>query len=184
MAPKDIKFDIMGGYSKEEYNELDPQQTVNMFMVNAAGGKKAGFPSPGLNLEINFIQSPNRKGRNTYVFKNKIFVNVGEDVYRCSASSKGLDHAKVGSINTQTGYVGTSNLENQLRFVDGQVRPFEINPRFSGTTSARAFNGYNEPEFFIRKYLLGDNNALESILTNRNGYIVKGLDERYFSFER
>lgn len=75
----------------------------------------------------------------------------------------------------------TGPLNIQLRLVDGKVRPFEINPRFSGTTSARAFNGYNEPEFFIRKYLLGDKTAQESISTNNKGYVVKGLAEKYVS---
>ncbi len=74
-------------------------------------------------------------------------------------------------------------LNIQLRYIDGRVRPFEINPRFSGTTSARAFNGYNEPEFFIRKYILNDPRAHESIETENTGYIVKGLDEQYFSHE-
>ena len=121
MAPKDIVFDIMGGYSKEEYNELSPAETVNMFQVNAAKGKKALFPSPGLSLEngIEFVQSPTRRGRNAYVFNDHIFANIGEDVYRCSESSGNLDHAKVGSINTQSGYVGIANLQTQLVFADG-----------------------------------------------------------------
>jgi len=121
MAAKDIVFDIMGGYSKEEYNELDPQELVNWFQVNAADGKKALFPSPGLSLEngIEFVESPNRKGRRTYIFNNRMFVNIGEDVYRCNKSGETLDHAKIGSIKTQTGYIGTASLENQLMFVDG-----------------------------------------------------------------
>lgn len=121
MAAQNIKFDIMGGYSKEEYNELDPQKTVNMFQVNAANGKKALFPSPGLSLEngIDFVQSPNRVGRNAFVFNDHIFANIGADVYRCTESGKTLDHAKIGDINTQTGYVGITNLEKQLVFADG-----------------------------------------------------------------
>lgn len=119
---KDIKFDIMGGYSKEEYNELDPQQTVNMFLVNASDGRKAGFHSPGLSLDngIDFsAQAPDRVGRQAAVFNKKLFVNIGEKVYRCIASSKTLDHALIGEIKTQSGYVGTTSLDNQLMFVDG-----------------------------------------------------------------
>lgn len=78
------------------------------------------------------------------------------------------------------GIKSTGPLNIQLRLVDGVVKPFEINPRFSGTTSARAFNGYNEPEFFIRKYVLGDPAAGQSLRTEKKGYVVKGLDERYF----
>lgn len=77
----------------------------------------------------------------------------------------------------------TGPLNIQLRLVNGVVKPFEINPRFSGTTSARAFNGYNEPEFFIRKYIMDDSHADESLKTDGRGFVVKGLDERYFPYE-
>jgi carbamoyl-phosphate synthase large subunit len=44
----------------------------------------------------------------------------------------------------------------QCRFVDGVVEVFEINPRYSGTTSLRAMMGYNEPDVMVRAHLLGD----------------------------
>lgn len=44
----------------------------------------------------------------------------------------------------------------QCRLVDGDVVVFEINPRFSGTTSVRAMAGYNEPDVLIRRHLLGE----------------------------
>ena len=121
MAPKDIVFDIMGGYSKEEYNELSPAETVNMYQVNATKGKKALFPSPGLSLDngIEFVQSPGAKGRNAYVFNDHMFVVVGEAIYRCTQSGETIDHALIGTINTETGSVGMANLDNQLMFVDG-----------------------------------------------------------------
>lgn len=77
----------------------------------------------------------------------------------------------------------TGPLNIQLRVIDGIVKPFEINPRFSGTTSARAFNGYNEPEFYIRKYILNDAKAKEALSSTGRGFVVKGLDERYISYE-
>jgi carbamoyl-phosphate synthase large subunit len=45
-------------------------------------------------------------------------------------------------------------LNFQCRFVDGRVRVFEINPRFSGTTSLRAMAGLNEPDVLIRRHVL------------------------------
>ncbi|MFY7790991.1 MAG: ATP-grasp domain-containing protein [Polynucleobacter sp.] len=45
-------------------------------------------------------------------------------------------------------------LNMQCRFVDGKVRIFEINPRYSGTTSLRAMVGLNEPDLMIRYHLL------------------------------
>lgn len=44
----------------------------------------------------------------------------------------------------------------QLRYVDGKIKVFEINPRFSGTTSLRAMVGYNEPDILVRKHILGE----------------------------
>jgi len=69
----------------------------------------------------------------------------------------------------------TAPVNIQCRVVDGRVMPFEINPRFSGTTSLRALAGYNEPDILIRRDVLGE--AIE----NRFGYnaitILRGLRE-------
>jgi carbamoyl-phosphate synthase large subunit len=56
-------------------------------------------------------------------------------------------------IAERLGSRGPLNL--QCRLVDGKVRVFEINPRFSGTTSLRAMMGFNEPDLLIRRHLLG-----------------------------
>lgn len=126
MPSQNIQFDIMGGYSKEEYAEFDPQETVNMFEVNASNGKKALFPSPGLSLTngVEFVQSPGQKGRNCYVFSDRIFVVVGNAVYQCRQSGSTLDHSLIGTINTARGHVGISQLgitgaNKQLSFADG-----------------------------------------------------------------
>lgn len=47
-------------------------------------------------------------------------------------------------------------LNFQCRLVDGKVRVFEINPRYSGTTSLRAMVGLNEPDLLIRRHLLSE----------------------------
>lgn len=55
-------------------------------------------------------------------------------------------------IADRLGSRGPLNL--QCRFVDGTVRVFEINPRFSGTTSMRAMVGLNEPDLLVRRHLM------------------------------
>lgn len=63
----------------------------------------------------------------------------------------------------------------QCRLYENKVYVFEINPRFSGTTSIRALMGYNEPEVLIRKHILGEN-----IIPNfqyETGYVSRGLNE-------
>lgn len=51
---------------------------------------------------------------------------------------------------------GRGPMNIQCRFSGGRLYLFEINPRFSGTTSLRALGGWNEPEMLIRRHLLGD----------------------------
>jgi len=66
-------------------------------------------------------------------------------------------------------------LNIQCRVVDGQVYAFEINPRFSGTTSLRAMVGYNEPDVLIRKHLLGEH--ITPHFPYKSGVITRGLSE-------
>lgn len=68
-----------------------------------------------------------------------------------------------------------SAINIQLRFVNGKVVVFEINPRYSGTSSFRAMVGYNEPDILIRKYLL--NEPIEPHFDYKEGVILRGLDE-------
>ena len=68
-----------------------------------------------------------------------------------------------------------SAINIQLRFVEGKVVVFEINPRYSGTSSFRAMVGYNEPDIMIRKYLL--NEPVETHFAYKQGVILRGLDE-------
>ncbi len=68
-----------------------------------------------------------------------------------------------------------SAINVQLRFVEGRAFVFEINPRYSGTSSFRAMVGYNEPDILIRKYLL--NESIEPHFPYREGTILRGLDE-------
>ena len=63
----------------------------------------------------------------------------------------------------------------QCRFVGGKLYPFEINPRFSGTTYIRALMGFNEPDMLIRHHLLGE--KLPSPVNYKFGLVVRGLVE-------
>lgn len=47
-------------------------------------------------------------------------------------------------------------LNIQCRVVEGSLKVFEINPRYSGTTSLRALVGFNEPDLMLRRHLLGE----------------------------
>jgi len=63
----------------------------------------------------------------------------------------------------------------QCRLVDGAAVPFEINPRFSGTTSLRAMAGCNEPDLLIRRDVLGQ--RVEPGAPYRDVVILRSLEE-------
>lgn len=78
--------------------------------------------------------------------------------------SSGVSQGRVGRFPAVTGpcadiarALGARGAINiQCRLVNGRVRVFEINPRFSGTTSIRAMAGYNEPDVLIRRHIHGE----------------------------
>lgn len=97
--------------------------------------------------------------------------------------SSGVSHGDVGrfkavtsqcrEIATKLGSRGPLNI--QCRLVDGVVKVFEINPRFSGTTSIRAMVGFNEPDLLLRRHLLGE--KVEVDFAYREATILRGLTE-------
>ncbi len=97
--------------------------------------------------------------------------------------SNGITQGEIGRFPEVTSQceeialkLGTRSAINiQLRFVDGKAYVFEINPRYSGTSSFRAMVGYNEPDLMIRKYLL--NEEIEPHFAYKEGTILRGLDE-------
>lgn len=70
----------------------------------------------------------------------------------------------------------------QCRLVGDEVYVFEINPRFSGTTSLRALVGYNEPDLLVRHHVLGE--PIQTGFPYREGTILRGLSEVYVAPER
>jgi len=70
----------------------------------------------------------------------------------------------------------TGPLNIQCRFVNGVLYPFEVNPRFSGTTYIRALMGFNEPDILIRHHALGV--PVPRPIEYRFGHVVRALEER------
>lgn len=97
--------------------------------------------------------------------------------------SNGITQGQIGNFPAVTAQCeeialklgARSAINIQLRFVDNKAVVFEINPRFSGTSSFRAMVGYNEPDILIRKYLYNEN--VETHFSYREGTILRGLDE-------
>ena len=78
-------------------------------------------------------------------------------------------------ISLAIGSKGPLNI--QCRFVDNKVYPFEINPRFSGTTYIRALAGINEPDLLIRKYVLKE--VISEDIVAKQGLVIRGLEEMF-----
>ena len=57
---------------------------------------------------------------------------------------------------------------------------FEINPRFSGTTNARALLGHNEPDMLCKFRLFGET---PQKIEHKFGYVIRDLTEKYISLE-
>lgn len=101
--------------------------------------------------------------------------------------SSGVSHGYVGrfqevsaqcaSIAKAIGAKGPINI--QCRLVEGKVKVFEINPRFSGTTSLRAMVGFNEPDILMRKHLFGE--AIQTDFAYEEALILRSLVERKVS---
>jgi carbamoyl-phosphate synthase large subunit len=72
-------------------------------------------------------------------------------------------------------------LNIQCRLHEGRVYVFEINPRFSGTTSLRALAGYNEPDILLRRHLKGE--AITPHFKYREGQARRGLSECFQPME-
>ncbi len=99
------------------------------------------------------------------------------------AISSGISQGEIGRFPAVTepceriaaalGARGAINI--QCRLVDGAVHVFEINPRFSGTTSLRAMVGYNEPDLLIRRHVLGEEIPVH--FEYRSGTIMRSLAE-------
>lgn len=139
-------------------------------------------------MDGNLINSIALKRIITQSFGNKIKVKnktgrkeLGEMLVISSGISQGwigkFPHItqKCEEIAVKLGCTGAINI--QCRYFQDKVYVFEINPRFSGTTSIRALAGYNEPDILIRKHLLNEN--IESSFPYREGCILRSLEASF-----
>jgi carbamoyl-phosphate synthase large subunit len=121
----------------------------------------------------NRFRLPNRTGRS----------ELGSALAVSSGISQGrivncpLVQARAEEIADTLGSIGPLNIQGRL--VGEDFVPFEINPRFSGTTPMRALAGFNEPELLIRWHLQPDS-LWRCRLRIKHGEFARGLAE-YFT---
>lgn len=115
------------------------------------------------------VRVPNRTGRR----------DLGDTL----VVSSGVSHGHIGDFPDVTAQceriaaaLGARGVLNvQCRVSDGEVRVFEINPRFSGTTFLRAMVGYNEPDVLVRRHLLAE--AVQVRFPYESALIMRSLTE-------
>ncbi len=83
------------------------------------------------------------------------------------------------AIVSALGPLGPCNV--QLRVHDGRPIPFEINPRFSGTTALRARLGFNEVEAALRHFVLGE--PVPRLCADGSAVALRYWNEIYVSAE-
>jgi carbamoyl-phosphate synthase large subunit len=103
------------------------------------------------------------------------------------AVSSGITQGEIGAfpdvcaacepVAAAVGAAGPLNV--QCRFVDGRAWVFEINPRFSGTTSMRAMVGFNEPDLLYRHQVLGED--VPRRFSYGSGVLRRSLEETLIS---
>ena len=99
---------------------------------------------------------------------------VSSGVSQGAVVAPGEVSAACEAIAAAIGSTGPLNI--QLRWVDGEPYVFEINPRFSGTTSIRAWFGFNEPAWLLAERPGGELEPPQR-LGYRTGKVVRGLAE-------
>jgi carbamoyl-phosphate synthase large subunit len=80
------------------------------------------------------------------------------------------------AIARAIGSVGPINIQARVR--DGELIPFEINPRLSASSYLRALAGFNEVDIYLRCVALGERVELPDI---REGWYLRSLTETYVS---
>ena len=114
-------------------------------------------------------QVPNKSGRSEYGPRLVISTGISQGYVADWPLVRSRCEEIAGSLSP------TAPVNVQCRVAGDTVIPFEINPRFSGTTSLRAMAGYNEPDILVRRDVLGEKIAAR--FPYREMMILRGLKE-------
>jgi len=158
MAIETKNLDIIGGYSRHGFDEFDPKRTLNMYVAIDIQGKngKAFFTRPGLK-EIKELAVTGR-GRAAHVFDNKVFVVIEDTIYSLDNS---FNIVNIGTILTNTGYVGIEDNGSQLMFVDGKggwVYEKDTSA-FSKITSGGFFSNPIDVTVLAQRFIVAQSNS-------------------------
>ncbi|MBL7131084.1 MAG: ATP-grasp domain-containing protein [Candidatus Omnitrophica bacterium] len=178
------ELEVMASYLVN--SKVSPEFIIQQYV----GTPEAEFTvSVLLDMNGNFINSiaVHRDLRSSLSCRIRIPNRTGHKEYGPNLSvSTGISQGEVGTFPEVTGpcervaeVLGTRGVINiQCRVHLGKVYIFEINPRFSGTTSVKALVGYNEPDILIRKHILNEDITVR--FPYKSGIVLRGLEEMFF----
>ena len=72
-------------------------------------------------------------------------------------------------------------LNIQCRKINDEISVFEINPRFSGTITARSLVGHNEPDIFCSYKLFGE---IPEKIDHASGCVMRDFNEKVLSLDK
>ncbi len=96
-----------------------------------------------------FFTSKDKKIIGPFIAKRKILHGTSWITEVKTNSKISILIKKIAQLLNNTG-----SFNIQLRIGKKGPIPFEFNPRFSGTTSIRSYFGFNEPEMFLKSFIL------------------------------
>jgi carbamoyl-phosphate synthase large subunit len=168
LGKNQIKFFIQEyvGTPNDEYT-VGVLHDMNGEYINSIAVKRA--LTGGLSIRMTV---PNQTGKT--LLGPKLVISSGISQGEIGRFPEVTEQCK--AIAKAIGAKGPINI--QCRMVDGIVKVFEINPRFSGTTSLRAMVGYNEPDLLMRKHLFGETVAID--FQYQEAIILRKLTETKF----
>lgn len=113
-----IDFPIVGAYDILRSVEYDSQDTVNFYIENDPGAKKAQSLQPFPGTEALFSLNTNQPIRKNglFVLKPYVYAVSGNGVYRFN---DGFSPQLIGSLVTYTGIIEWSNSPTEIAIVDG-----------------------------------------------------------------
>jgi carbamoyl-phosphate synthase large subunit len=121
--------------------------------------------SIALRRDLNSKLSVSYRGRGGVVSSGYSQGHIGEYPELCRQAER---------IAAAIGSRGPINIQARVR--DGELLPFEINPRFSASTYLRALAGFNEVDILLRYLTSGVEPERPTI---RTGWYLRSLTERY-----
>jgi carbamoyl-phosphate synthase large subunit len=127
------------------------------------------FIASGISNKISVI---NRTGQDC--FGSRLVVSSGVSQGEITNFEPVLETAT--EIARALGSIGPLNIQG--RWNGEQFIPFEINPRFSGTSAMRAMAGFNEPDLLIQAYKDASEVGSSDITARRSGVFSRHLIER------